>query len=100
MATTKKQPQTNDTGFAIPIQPDTELGMAILIVESEDGQHEPVAVVATINEAREIANSDLRERMRKLERGEDPGICPFTYKVWARGIGGSYRIASEICAAV
>ena len=72
----------------------------MLILESEEGQHEPVAVVATINEARDIAKSDLRERMHKLERGEDPGICPFTYKVWARGIGGSYRIVWEICAAV
>jgi hypothetical protein len=82
----------------MPIQPDTELGMAILIVESENGQHEPVAVVATINEAREIAKGDLRERMRNLERGDDPGMCPFVYKVWARGIGGSYRTACEISA--
>jgi hypothetical protein len=31
--------------------------------------------------------------MRRIERGEDPGICPYTYKVWARGIDGDYRIA-------
>jgi hypothetical protein len=34
--------------------------------------------------------------MRRIERGEDPGICPYTYKVWARGIDGDYRIAYEI----
>ena len=95
MATTKKQFRTYN-GFAIPLQPDTDLGLAMLIAEDEDGQHEPVAVVATINEAREVAESDLRGRKRRLERGEDPGICPNTYKVWARGADGSYRTACEI----
>jgi len=83
-------------GFAIPIQPDTNLGLAMLIAEDEDGQYEPVAVVGTINEAREVAESDLRGRMRRLERGDDPGICPNTYKVWARGVDGSYRLACEM----
>ena len=84
------------SGFAIPLQPDTELGMAMLIAEDEEGHHEPVAVASTINEAKEIAESDLRSRMRRIERGDDPGICPYTYKVWARGIDGDYRIAYEI----
>ena len=94
MAQTKKQTK-NYNGFAIPLQPDTDLGLAILIAEDEEGHHEPVAVVGTISEAKEIAESDLRGRMRRLERGDDPGICPHTYKVWARGVDGSYLLASE-----
>ena len=34
--------------------------------------------------------------MRRLERGEDPGLCPYVYKVWANGIDGCYRIAVEL----
>jgi hypothetical protein len=94
MATTKKQ-FTTYNGFAIPLLPDTDLGMAMLIAESEDGQHEPVAVVGTISEAREVAKNDLSGRMRRLELGEEP-LCPSLYKVWARGVDGSYRTACEI----
>jgi hypothetical protein len=83
-------------GFAIPLQPDTDLGLAMLIAESEDGQHEPIAVVGTISEAREVAGSDLRDRMRRLDKCEDAGLCPILYKVWARGIDGTYRTACEI----
>lgn len=95
MARTKKQTRSYN-GFAIPLQPDTELGLAMLIAEDEEGHHEPVAVASTINEAKEIAESDLRGRMRRLDQGADPGICPYTYKLWARGIDGDYRIAYEI----
>ena len=86
------------TGFAIEIKDSTDLGLAMLIAESEDGQYEPVAVVSTINEAKEIAESDLRGRMSRIERGDDPGICPYNYKVWANGIDGGYRIAIELTA--
>jgi hypothetical protein len=75
MARTRKQTKTYN-GFAIPLEPDTELGLAMLIAEDEDGHYEPVAVAATINEAKEIAESDLRGRMRSIARGEDAGICP------------------------
>ena len=92
---TKKQHKSFD-GFAIPLQPDSDLGLAMLIAEDEEGHHEPVAVASTINEAKEIAESDLRGRMRRLERGADPGTCPYTYKLWARGIDGDYRIALEL----
>jgi hypothetical protein len=83
-------------GFAIKLQPDTELGLAMLIAEGDDGQHEPVAVVGTINEARETAQSDFCERMRRLELGADAGLCPAVYKLWARGVDGDYRLACEI----
>ena len=95
MARTKKQDESYN-GFAIPLQPDTELGLAMVIAEDEEGHHAPVAVASTINEAKEIAESDLRGRMGRLECGDDPGIRPYTYKVWARGIDGDYRIAYEI----
>jgi hypothetical protein len=96
MKTTTKKPATTYSGFALPLEPDTELGLAMLIAEDEDGHYEPVAVAATINEAKEIAESNLRGRMRSIERGEDAGLCPVRYKLWARGIDGDYRLAHEI----
>jgi hypothetical protein len=95
MAQTKNQTKLYN-GFAIPLQPDTELGLAMLIAEGEEGHYEPVAIATTISEAKEIAESDLRGRMDRLERGDDPGICPYTYKLWARGIDGDYCVACEI----
>ena len=62
--------------FAITLSPSTDLGMAMLIVEDEEGHYEPVAIAASIGEAREIAANDMRERTRRLERDQDPGICP------------------------
>ena len=86
-------------GFAIRINDDTQLGLAIVVAEDEEGQqYHPVAVASTINEARELAASDLRGRMRELERGGDPGICPYEYKVWAQGVGGEYLVAARILA--
>jgi hypothetical protein len=95
MPHTRKQTKDHN-GFETPLQPDTELGLAMLIAEDEEGQYERVAVASTINEAKELAESDLRSRMRRLERGDDPGICPFMYKLWARGMDGHYRLAYEI----
>jgi hypothetical protein len=94
--TNKNDKQTTTSGFAIELTESTQLSLAMLIAEDEEGQYEPVAVVATIGEAREIAESDLRGRMRRLERGDDPGLCPYVYKVWANGIDGFYRIAVEV----
>jgi hypothetical protein len=90
--TTKQQKSYN--GFAIPILPDTQLGLAMLIAEDEDGHTQPVAVVSTINEAKEIAESDLAGRMRRVERNQDAGLCPHQYKVWAQGIDGDYIVAA------
>jgi hypothetical protein len=100
MARTRKQTNTNATpGFAIELKPDTDLGIAMLIAEDEECHYEPVAVVANINEGREVAASDMRRRMRELERGGDPGLCPWIYKVWAHGVDGGYQIATEFDAA-
>ena len=93
MARTRKQPQTYN-GFAFPLRPDTELGLAMLIAEDEEGHYEPVAVAATINEAKELADSDMRARMHSVEKGDDAGICPIRYKLWARGVDGDHRVAN------
>jgi hypothetical protein len=55
-----------------------------------------VAVVGTISEARDFADSHFRDRMRRLEEGEEVVLCPFLYQVWARGTDGRYRLACEI----
>ncbi len=95
-----KQTKTNATpGFAIEIKDDTELGLAMLVAEDEEGRYEPVGVVVSINEAREIAASNMAYRRKQLDRGGDPGICPYEYKVWAQGSDGDYRLASTISAA-
>jgi hypothetical protein len=86
-------------GFAIPLQPDTELGLAILIVEDEEGTTQPVAVAASINEAKELAQSDLAGRRRRIEQDSDPDLRPYCYKLWARGINGDYRLAWTVDAA-
>ncbi len=95
MALTKKQTKSYN-GFAIPLQPDTELGLAMLIAEDEEGRSEPVAIASTIREATELARTDWRARINRLERGEDPGLCVDVYKLWARGIDGQFHIAVEI----
>jgi hypothetical protein len=86
-----KQTRTNATpGFAIEIKDDTELGLAMLIADLGDGHYQPIGVVVSINEAREIAASDMRGRMRDLEAGDTPA-CPEGYVVWAQGLEGTYR---------
>ncbi|MEP6538678.1 MAG: hypothetical protein ABJF23_25295 [Bryobacteraceae bacterium] len=90
---TKTQKTYN--GFAIEITDSTALGLAMLITESEDGHYEPVAVVSNLGEAREVAIRDFRDRMRRLDERSE-GMCPYSYKVWARGIDGERRVASEI----
>lgn len=86
----------SNNGFAIPLENDTDLGLALLIVEDEEGHYEPVANVSTINEAKELAADDLLFRRERLERDEDPGLCPYVYKLWARDIHGEFRVAWEI----
>ncbi len=91
---------TNDAksynGFAIPLEDDTDLGLALLIAEDDEGRYEPVASVSTINEAKHVAADDLRRRRERLECDEDPGLCPRAYKLWARGTDGKFRVACEI----
>jgi hypothetical protein len=81
-------------GFAVPLTETTNLGLAILIVESADGAYQPVATVSSIREARELANRDRMARVEDLERGAEP-LCPERYVVWARGANGEYLRAQE-----
>jgi hypothetical protein len=99
MTRTKNNKSARQSGFAVEITDSTNLGLAMLIAESEDGHYEPVAVVGTLSEAREIARDDRAQRMRALERGGEP-LCPHAYKVWARGTDGEYQLAFEIADAV
>jgi hypothetical protein len=87
MARTRKQNKTYN-GFAIPLQPDTDLGNAMLIVEDEEGHYEPLTAASTINEGKELAQHDLRFRLKRLESEHDPDFCPYLYKLWARGLDG------------
>ena len=80
---------------SIEIKDDADLGIAMLIAEFGAGNYQPVAAVSSINEAREIAASDQRARMKDLERGGEPA-CPERYIVWAQGPDGSYRQVKEI----
>jgi hypothetical protein len=73
----------------------TDLGIGMLIAESEDGAYQPVAAVSTIREAREMAHSDLRGRMSRFEKGEEP-MYPARYLVWARNDRGDFVTVAEI----
>ena len=72
-----------------------DLGIGLLVAESEDGEYQPVGAVATLREAREFAVSDMRRRMHRLDQGSDP-MCPARYLVWAQGDGGEYAPVVEI----
>ena len=89
---TKRAPKRSP--FACPILEDTNLELAMLIVEDDAGSYEPLGVVATLNEAREIAEDDFRRRTKELERGGTP-LAPALYRVFARGIDGGYHEATR-----
>jgi hypothetical protein len=90
---TKRTTKTYN-GFAFRLQPETDLGNAMLIAEDEESNYEPIAVAMNINEGKELAQCDLRERMRRLERDEDPGLCHWQYRLWARGVDGRQHVAA------
>ena len=81
-------------GFAIQILRDTDLGIATVIVEDEEGHYEPVNYASSLGEGFEMAREDLRNRQGKLEADKDPGLCPWEYKVWARGLEGKMVVAA------
>jgi hypothetical protein len=85
----------NTSAKTIETKDDANLGIAMLIAEFGEGNYQPVAAVSSINEAREIAASNLRARMKELERGGEPA-CPERYVVWAQGHDGSYHQVKEI----
>ena len=94
-AKNKKTTETPTPGFAIAIKPNTELGLAMLIAETDDGRYEPVAVVVSIDEAREIAASNFAHRLKEIAMGCEDVACPARYAIWAQGLGGDYRLIRE-----
>lgn len=73
-----------------------DLGLAILVAETETGNgYEPVGVVGTISEAREVATEDFAHRCTALDGGRDP-LCPYHYALWTRSSNGAYEIATTI----
>lgn len=77
------------------LRADADLGLAILIAETEDSHYEPIGPVATIDEACQIARRDWASRVRRFEQGENPA-CPGVYKVWARNGDGEYSVVCEM----
>jgi hypothetical protein len=90
MARTQKQPWKEWHGFAIELKPDTDLRIGLLIAEYDSGAYEPIAAVSTINEAKEIAQSNMAARMRSIDRGEEIYEPPVRYRLWATGMEGRY----------
>lgn len=90
---------THNTKRTAPqLLPDTQLGMAILVAEDEEGAYQPVAVASSINEARELATSDFALRRKRLAAGDEPGLCPARYQLWVQGYSGAYETRIEIAA--
>ncbi len=87
---------TPTTKNATPtVNEDTELSFgAMLVAEAEDGSYEPVNMVSTIREAREMGVDNFQSRMRQLAADKGP-MCPDGYVVWARSFDG-YRIVTTI----
>ena len=85
-------PTTNHENQQIRL--DADLGLAMLVAEDEEGGYEPVA--STLSEAYELAASDMALRMKKLNQGNDPGLCPARYALWVRGQRGEYANPIEI----
>ena len=79
----------------IEIKDDANLGLAMLIAEFGKGSYQPVAAVGSINEAREIAASDMRARTKDHDHGGEPA-CPERYVVWAQRPDGRYGQVKEI----
>lgn len=94
----RKMTEKPTPGFAIRLTDDTDLSFAFLIAEDEEGRYEPVDVVSTISEARELAESNMRVKRERMENGEDPGLCPYVYRLWARGLEGVQTVAAMFVA--
>jgi len=62
--------ETATPGFAVTVLPDTHLGLAILIGGS-DIRYEPVAVVVTVDEAREVAKNDIAPLSSNFDVGRE-----------------------------
>jgi hypothetical protein len=92
MKTLRLKPVTPHTpGFNSTISRNTNLGIAMLILEDEEGHYEPINLASTIEEALEMAISDSQRR------GPD-SLCPYVYKLYATGNGGKQQLVPEFLA--
>ena len=77
------------------VDENVELGFgSLLVAEDEEGGYEPVALVSTLREARELAAEDFRSRLADVENGESP-LCPDRYAIWVRRSAG-YTVLTAI----
>ena len=74
---------------------DRQLDSGLLVAEAETGGYEPVALVSTINEALELADTNFRHRLKEFEGGRET-MCPARYAVWTRGSDGTFKRVHEI----
>jgi hypothetical protein len=66
-----------------------DLPLAVLIVEDEDGNHEVISVVASLDEAEAIAATDYEQR----EPGEH--LCPYRYVLHSQTRHARYEAVAE-----
>ena len=77
------------------VDENVELGFgSLLVAEDDEGGYEPVAVVSTLREARELAAEDFRFRLADVESGNSP-LCPDRYAIWVRRSAG-YTVLTAI----
>jgi hypothetical protein len=86
---------TNQSNPNHTLDPQADLGLALLVADDEEHSYEPISAVATLREAEEIAATDFRQRLAAIEAGADL-LCPYRYVVWARNGRGHYRILHQI----
>jgi len=83
----------NNSNFTIEIKDDTELGMAVVLVDIDeapgiDATSEVVGVVGTLNEAEQVIGDDYLARVTGCNDTQKD--APSQYRVQARGRGGEY----------
>ena len=80
--------------LADALQPKQNLGLAILIAENDLGHYEPVGVVGTIQEAREMAQHDMAHRLAELAQDRSP-MAADIYRLWGMKSNG-YELLTSI----
>ena len=80
--------------LANALSPKQQLGLAILIAENELGAYEPIGVVGSIEEAREMAREDMAGRFEDMAHDRDP-MAVDIYRLWVRKSNG-YELLTSI----
>jgi hypothetical protein len=66
----------------------TNLGIAMLILEDEKGHYEPINLASTIDEAHEMA-------IRDSQRRSPDALRPHVFKPFATGNGGKLQLVAQ-----